>query len=189
MKFFQRSYEEEILSHPLIKQIRKREMSQVLPFIQKHLEPSNRILEVGCGSGFYTKELMTTYPKIVGIDKDPNIVKERPNLPLKQGDLFKLTSQDFKEFDSLILLGVMEFFNAEEIESCFNHIFPHFTKIIIMVPSKGIRSFPYRFTHLFKNRIILGKITRQDIPNHFSITEKKVFPFNKLFLLETSHKD
>lgn len=87
------------------------------------VKPTDRVLDAGCGEGFYVMLLDELYPatlgecggvRVVGLDNDPRILEqakkwvgEKSNIRLLVGDVTKLPF-DNESFDKIILSEVLE---------------------------------------------------------------------------------
>lgn len=79
------------------------------------IQPTDRVLDAGCGEGFYVMLLDELYGgEVVGLDFDPEIlklakkwIKEKPNVKLIEGDVTKLPFKN-ESFDKIILSEVLE---------------------------------------------------------------------------------
>jgi SAM-dependent methyltransferase len=79
------------------------------------IKPSDKILDAGCGEGFYVMLLDQLYGcQIVGLDNDPEILArakkwlgEKANIQLLVGDVTRLPFAD-ETFDKIILSEVLE---------------------------------------------------------------------------------
>lgn len=82
------------------------------PYFETYLQPSDRILEAGCGTSRYVVALIARgYSNIEGIDwGEQSIYRVKeiyPNLPVRVGDVSKVDVMD-GYYDGYISLGVME---------------------------------------------------------------------------------
>lgn len=79
------------------------------------VKPSNKVLDAGCGEGFYLVLLDELYGcQVVGLDNDPKIlerakkwVKEKSNIKFAVGDVTNLPFEN-ESFDKIILSEVLE---------------------------------------------------------------------------------
>jgi len=88
-------------------------------FFIKNLKPGERVLDIGCGNGFMSYEMVTQIPgvKVVGIELNKENIKfartyyQHPNLNFIHGDAFKELPNE--TFDVVTLSNVLE---EEDIE-------------------------------------------------------------------------
>jgi ubiquinone/menaquinone biosynthesis C-methylase UbiE len=81
-------------------------------------QPGERIVDVGCGPGFYVAELLDevgTEGSVVGVDVSPQMLaiaarrsKGRPNVDLREGPATKLPVDD-ASFDAAVSVQVLEY--------------------------------------------------------------------------------
>ena len=104
--------------------------------IQRHAQPSARVLEAGCGSGTYLKFLEEKGLKSVGLDlSEAALLVTRKNCEnVVGGDLFYLPFKD-NAFDVVYNQGVMEHFDNIEFVSVLEEMSRITQKVIIIVPS------------------------------------------------------
>jgi len=74
---------------------------------------NKKILDVGCGSGYYTKFLIEKN-KVVGIDQNPHLC--RLSIPLYQGDATELSKiVGDEKFDIVFSTWMTEYLNPEQL--------------------------------------------------------------------------
>jgi len=92
-------------------------------------EPGKRILDIGCGPGIYTKELLEQNLNIVALDISPKMIEKAKEKFAKEiedrkasftsGEIFDLKNMD-KSFDVVICIGVISY--IPDIEKFLNKI-------------------------------------------------------------------
>jgi ubiquinone/menaquinone biosynthesis C-methylase UbiE len=77
-----------------------------------HITPEMNVLEIGCGTGYFTQEIAKTRAHIVAIDISPDLLKDsRNNIPYANvhfslGNAYQLGFQD-QVFESVIGISVL----------------------------------------------------------------------------------
>jgi len=90
-----------------------------------HLKPSDKVLEIGCGTGYFTKEIVKTGAFVTAIDISPellNIAKQEitaPNVSFVLDNAYEL-SFDNNTFDSIVGSSVLHHL---EIEKAISEMF------------------------------------------------------------------
>ena len=82
------------------------------------VSPGERVLDVGCGPGFYLSELVTevgTSGSLVGVDMSPSMLaiaaaktEQHPNVELREGNALQLPVDD-GDFDAALCVQVLEY--------------------------------------------------------------------------------
>lgn len=89
---------------------------KIIPLLSK-IE-NKKILDVGCGSGFYTK-FLTEKNKVTGIDQNPHLC--RLSIPLHKGDATQLSQiVGDEKFDMVISTWMTEYLNPEQLSRFFS---------------------------------------------------------------------
>lgn len=91
----------------------RRRILTLLDYLE--VKPSDKVLDAGCGEGFYVMLLDELFGcQVVGLDNDPQILEqarkwvgEKPNIKLLVGDVTDLPFED-GSFDRVILSEVLE---------------------------------------------------------------------------------
>ena len=89
---------------------------KIIPLLSK--TENKKILDVGCGSGYYTKFLIEKN-KVVGIDQNPHL--SRLSIPLYQGgatELSKIVGDE--KFDIVFSTWMTEYLNPEQLSDFLN---------------------------------------------------------------------
>lgn len=97
----------------------------VLPKI--HLRPTDKVLDVGCGNGSYTKKILVQVPQgsVLGVDASENMVrlakevtKDYPNFSAQRANALELNFTD--QFDKVLSFWCLQW--VPEIEKAFANI-------------------------------------------------------------------
>lgn len=84
-----------------------------------HLKPSDTVLEIGCGTGYFTKEIVKTGAIVTAIDISPellNIAKQeitQPNVHFMLDNAYELSFGD-SSFDSVVGSSVLHHLEIEK---------------------------------------------------------------------------
>jgi ubiquinone/menaquinone biosynthesis C-methylase UbiE len=109
-------------------------------FFIKNLRPGERVLDIGCGNGFLSYDMVTQVPgvKVVGIELSEANIKfacehyQHPNLQFIHGDALKLLPHE--SFDVVTLSNVLEHIEhrVEFLKQIMRQIKPR--RLILRVP-------------------------------------------------------
>jgi len=83
-----------------------------------HLQPEMRVLEIGCGTGYFTKELLKTGSNIIAIDISPDLLKlatshtTTDNITYIVGNAYNLSFKN-DSFDSIVGSSVLHHLNVD----------------------------------------------------------------------------
>jgi len=92
------------------------------------IKPSDRVLDLGCGNGAFTRKILDKVPKgsVLGIDASENmlelakaVTKDYPNFSIKKSDVH--TMQFSHKFDYIVSFWCMQW--ASDIRKLFENIF------------------------------------------------------------------
>jgi ubiquinone/menaquinone biosynthesis C-methylase UbiE len=87
--------------------------SSIIPFLQSHVSPGNRVLDAGCGDGYGSYKLSKQDYQVIGIDLSKQMVEKAnermsgENPHFVQGDLAKLPFQA-EAFDAVMAINSLE---------------------------------------------------------------------------------
>ena len=169
----------------------------------------SKVLEVGCGTGIFSVEILKRGNKLWGIDISPKMIKEAKkkvkNEGLKAvfstGDICNLKFQN-NFFDTVVVIGVMSY--IEEDDKAFSELSRVLKKggiLIITVGNKyspdylSRKFFNFFLKHLKSNKLIFQNIqtkaySQREInqileENNFDVIDYanynyKFFPFHKI---------
>ncbi|MCB0197564.1 MAG: methyltransferase domain-containing protein, partial [Anaerolineae bacterium] len=93
----------------------RREISRrELAFVLKHLKPNARVLEIGCGPGFFTQELVKRAKSVMATDISENMVNAlqenvlASNLSTMSVDVYDLDKvPHYGEYDTVVCMRVL----------------------------------------------------------------------------------
>ncbi len=91
----------------------------IFKVLLKYLQPSKgeRILDLGCGRGFYVKEMENYTEEVIGVDISESSLKEAVTHKVKYGDATDLNFEA-NSFDKIYLLHAIEHIpNLKELSS------------------------------------------------------------------------
>ena len=149
----------------------------LLGLIEKYgkIDKNTKVLEAGCGWGFFVRKLSEKAKMVYGIDFENkmlktcrNMCKGKKNIRLIKGDVRTLPFKD-KTFDLVLCFGVVEHFD-ESVEAIkeLKRVLKKGGKLIISVPSA------YNITGRILRRIaILRKKVPYYYQKHYSISSFK----------------
>jgi ubiquinone/menaquinone biosynthesis C-methylase UbiE len=122
--------------------------------LTSHLQPDMKVLELGCGTGYFTKEAAKSGAKITAIDISAELLEEAKqevtsdNVEFKVENAYKMTFED-NSFDAVIGSSVLHHL---EIDNALKEIFRvlrpggtiHFTEPNMLNPQIAIqKNIPY----------------------------------------------
>ena len=156
----------------------KKGMIEELKHYQKYLKKGAKILDLGCGFGCMAIPLSTLGYKVIGIDKDKQVVEAAQknaenfgkDIKIIEGDIFELDEIfDKDSFDVCISGGVLEHFKKGEIRKLVELQLKLAPVVIASMPVKTERTMKaYGFTEeTALNHVTLDGIYR----NFWSETE------------------
>ncbi len=131
--------------------IRREELKLVAE--QLRLRPNHRVLEIGCGSGFYWKKLSALSHAWLGIDNCSEMISAARSVGANVllGELLPLYKSDVIrcDFDRILLAGCLEFFeNSESLSKTLNCSITlakaNQGRLVILSPKTGLFGFLYR---------------------------------------------
>lgn len=95
---------------------------------QLMMKPNDKVLDVGCGNGEFSKKILDKVPKgsVLGIDASENMLqlareisRSYPNFSIQQADVLSMSFVD--EFDYVVSFWCLQW--SKDIYQAFNHIF------------------------------------------------------------------
>src|SRR5256886_17582086 len=93
--------------------------------LSSHLKPGMTVLELGCGTGYFTRELAHSGADVVAIDVSPELLEiarsncSAPNVRYEIQNAYELSYRD-NVFDSVVGSSVLHHL---EVEAAFGEIF------------------------------------------------------------------
>ena len=129
-------------------EIRKKHLRQFRQNYWKNCEffRGKSVLEIGCGTGLFLKYLQTEgINDIFGIDKDPQIIQALPNELINKVEVIDVDEYlnllpSEKAFDRILLIDVLEHFNANQGAALLNRLRDRLKAsggIVVKVPNNG----------------------------------------------------
>lgn len=116
--------------------------NKIVMKLYANLSSETRVLDVGCGEGFFLQQLLDLQVKAEGIDfNDYGISKYNPRaLPyFTKGNIYKILNQleiEAKKYDLIILNNILEHaLNPERLLFAVKKLFAANARIIISVPN------------------------------------------------------
>src|SRR5689334_19857632 len=87
--------------------LRNREQSQILA--QLEVKAGERILDVGCGAGFYARPIREQGASVTGIDVSSGMIQEFQRLGFQGHNISFESFEDKESFDKVLIAGSGEF--------------------------------------------------------------------------------
>jgi SAM-dependent methyltransferase len=101
-------------------EVRVIQTREIVPVIEKYIDPSFKLIEAGCGLGGWVSYFSKKGYNITGIEYDMRIVEQAkvldPDIKIICSNVVKLESDD-NSFDGYISLGVIEHFEGGPLEA------------------------------------------------------------------------
>jgi len=104
------------VSLPVIATIRRQEARAVVSAIARYANTARRVLEIGPGTGFYTRLLARRFPEVVAVEESPAMAGIlRQKLAIAGAANVTLVNSDFQslsldgEFDMAVAIGVLDY--------------------------------------------------------------------------------
>ena len=124
---------------------------KIIPYITSL--KGKKILDVGCGTGFYTKILMGKNT-VIGIDQNPHLC--RLSIPLHKGDATQLSEiVGGEKFDVVLSTWMTEYLNPEQLDSFFSEAKKVLNKQGIFI-STFISTYCLGYTYVKLAKILKG---------------------------------
>lgn len=144
-----------------------KEKEVILKFLD--IKKNEKILDVGCGSGFYSKIIKNLRAKPYGIDLSKNMI----NLLKKNGINGEVADiENFnlrKKFDKILCVGVFEFLkNPENAVKCIKKHLKKNGYFVLLYPRVSIGGILYFFYHLILHRIKIKLFSKKSLNKLFS---------------------
>ncbi|MFH0794946.1 MAG: methyltransferase domain-containing protein [bacterium] len=127
--------------------LRRREVAAVMEMLEP--QAGERILDAGCGAGFYTRLIAERGVQVVGLDQSPAMVAEarKWGLEVFEGSLegFQLPSPPF---DKILCAGALEFCRSPRLAlRRFHHHLKPGGRLVLLVPMNTLTGLLYQFYH------------------------------------------
>lgn len=167
---------ERLLSQPLLHRLKEKEKCCILKFLD--IKKRDKVLDAGCGIGFYSKIINSLGGESLGIDISPKMVKVAKKNGIKAlvVDLHSFALK--QKFDKILCIGVLEFCQKPEvvIKNLNNHL-KKGGDFIILFPKKSFPDYLYKLYHQFhgiKIRLFeVNEMKRMLLSNGLQIIEMK----------------
>jgi SAM-dependent methyltransferase len=117
--------------------LRRREKSAILEALDP--APGESILDVGCGAGFYARELSKRGARVIGLDSSPRMAEEfeRQGLVCERTDFLSFSSP--APFDKLLLAGSAEFMSDPRlIMEKVRALLPVGGRAVVLAPPRNV---------------------------------------------------
>jgi ubiquinone/menaquinone biosynthesis C-methylase UbiE len=157
--------------------------------LEKYISKQSKVIEVGCGTGYYGMFLYDKCKEYVGLDLSPDninvfnekIKKEKiKNILTMVGDATNLSQINNDEFDVVLVLGPMYHLPPEERDLVFKEakrickdegiiMFAYINKLGVYLQD-GILTDTERYPNKFTNECVLEKEISDDMPGLFFFT-------------------
>ena len=118
-------------------------------FVARLIKKTDKVLEIGCGSGVGTIFLAQHASFVKGIDANPTELAEakkinrRKNVSFEERDFFLMPAQE--KYDIILCLDVIEHMPVEEGRKLVSNMAAHLTPTgILVVGTPSIHSYPYQ---------------------------------------------
>ncbi len=126
---------------------RKREQAAVIELLAP--KPGQKILDAGCGAGFYSLLLKNTYgADVTGVDISERMIAklEANGITGHLGNIVDFTTTT--SFDRILAAGVLEFVDQPEdvFRACFKAVKPG-GRMVALVPRAGLAGMAYSLAH------------------------------------------
>lgn len=143
--------------------IKKIELVYLLSLLPKKLD-GKLVLDIGCGSGYYIRELLKRNPQgITGVDRNRSMIEQVPSddrVKTISGDFLSTKSDGF--YDFILALGVLEF--CQDSQSFLKNISfwsDKIAQVIFLYPPDTLASRIYQTYHRSHGIKINTSLSRQ----------------------------
>lgn len=95
-----------------------------IAYMQEFINPDHALLDLGAGSGLLLNHIKDGFREVVAVELYENFsqfIESSKNTTIINEDLLSFETK--KEFDLVILFGVMNFFNAQEAQALYSKFF------------------------------------------------------------------
>ena len=128
---------------------RRRELESCIKLLEP--KPGEKILDAGCGAGFYSRELAKLGVKVWAIDASSEMVAQVKKIDVEnvmQGDITEIQIPEI--FDKILCAGVLEFNPApgKVISNLAKHL-KIGGRLVLLVPKKSFMGIGYKLFHKF----------------------------------------
>lgn len=117
-----------------------------------------KLIDIGCGPGFYTLNMLSTFKNlhITGVDPSEKMMKEYRKIGVRGvlSTLEKVAGESIEFFDILLVCGVMEFVDdIDHFAKSLKILSRNESTLFVIVPRLNVLSLGYFFHHKVKNKI------------------------------------
>ena len=183
-------YWEKVLANPIVSYKKLIEVERV--YLQKNVTPHSKVLEIGCGNGRNIESLISITKNIVGIDNDPQAVKDAKKrlakfltVTILEADALALPFED-QSFDFVILLDTLVNFKENKLKSLLEmkRVLSKTGKVIISVYSED--AFDNRMTMYKQIEVPIERVDGTKIIFDKSVGANESEQFSKDQIFELS---
>lgn len=153
--------------------IRKKEKEAVFELLDPQTE--EKILDAGCGAGFYSVPLKNIGSKPFGIDISPKMIEKIKGFGIEgivcNVEVFELN----EKYEKILCTGVLEF--CDSPQSALNTLRKHLRKggtIVILYPRVSVGGILYKIYHLLFNKIPLKLFLLNDFDEMANATGLRI---------------
>lgn len=136
------SYEKK-LQMPIVRTIRRAEETKLRQIFDAMIRPDDTILEIGCGTGYYTRDLVKRAKRVIALDDSAtmlDLVRERlPEADRARVEFVRSEATQFiptEPVDLVVHIGVLDY--VKEWEKFLTHSLTHARRgVIFTCPTTG----------------------------------------------------
>jgi len=165
------TYNQLILAHPVIRILRRQEETRLKQLFGRYLRSTDRVIEVGAGTGYYTLAIAEKVNQVVALEPAPPMAAwlrnkiasaKQKNILLVEKNFFDY--QTSEKYDWLIAIGVLDY--IENWRFFLERALKLAPNLIFTVPQKGIWSGIFKFCSALGGTKIYPR-RRQELENYF----------------------
>lgn len=137
---------EERSGRGLWKPIRERELACVIEELKP--EAGERLLELGCGAGFYARRLQALGMRVTGVDSSPAMLEtlKESGVQTVLGDAALYRGEE--RFEKVLAAGLLEFVvNPNRVFAAAREALVKNGVFVILIPTRGMIGALYKATH------------------------------------------
>jgi len=157
-----------------------------------NVKKGERILDCGCGAGYYGLKIKALEGDYLGIDISEEMIKQarKNGLRAERGNMENYESK--QKYDKVLISGSLEFCKspAEVLQSCVKNLKKR-GSIVLVIPRIGLAGmlyFLFHVTHGFRTRLFSIKSIRQ-LLKKAGVKEREVRKPNSLTYVISGVKD
>ncbi len=125
--------------------IRAQESSKILNALE--LQPQDTVLEVGCGSGYYSLLIQDKVSQLMSIDSNPAMIAVANNSGVN-AELAEVADTENHYFDKILIAGVLEFaLKPSELVKTAQKKLKRGGVLVILHPRGGVIGLGYQWFH------------------------------------------